>query len=317
MVGEAVLDRTTGIPWIWDGSAFVEVALPVIIHEATDNDVLGGTYPQDAVVMSQATGNIWTQTPNGLLSIGLRVYTTQANLTADTPPDGTVGFAIDTGDFAVRANGVWATLSNQGVTVGNTAPPNPVAGDSWLDTSGAAPNLKVWDGNRWFNNSGTTSPVGTIIMYPNYSAPPGYLICDGRAVSQTTYPELYSVVGSNVPDLRGQFVRGSNQNGDSQGKTKHQDTTRMPRSRFTTAGAGGHVHDIAVGNTGGYQNAVTNYNAINGIVSVNNTWVGAYEVRMPGGRVFWSAPDHTHTVNGGDSETAPANVKLCFVIKHD
>ena len=70
----------------------------------------------------------------------------------------------------------------------------------------------------------------------------GTMICDGRAVSRTVYPELYAVVGANVPDLRGQFIRGSNANNDSQGKTRHQDTTRMPRNRFTTNTQGSHKH---------------------------------------------------------------------------
>ena len=49
--------------------------------------------------------------------------------------------------------------------------------------------------------------------------PSGYLECDGAAVSRTTYADLFAAIGTtwgagngsstfNVPDLRGEFVRG-------------------------------------------------------------------------------------------------------------
>jgi microcystin-dependent protein len=58
--------------------------------------------------------------------------------------------------------------------------------------------------------------------------PNGYLICDGSAVSRTTYDNLFSVVGItfgpgdgsttfNLPDLRGQFIRGYNDAGGTPG----------------------------------------------------------------------------------------------------
>ena len=159
-----MLDQTTGIPWIWDGNQWSEVSLPVIIHEATDNDVLSGTYPVDAVIMSVGSGNLWTNTANGLLSIGLRVYPTQAGLAADSPPDGTLGFAADTGDFSVRAGGNWTALAHQGVNVGTAVPPAPVVGSLWMDTSSGIV-LKVYDGANFISMKGgaivgTASPTG-------------------------------------------------------------------------------------------------------------------------------------------------------------
>lgn len=62
-------------------------------------------------------------------------------------------------------------------------------------------------------------PTGSIQAYGGTSAPNGWLMCAGQAVSRTTYAALFAVVGStfgtgdgtttfNVPDLRGEFLRG-------------------------------------------------------------------------------------------------------------
>ena len=64
-------------------------------------------------------------------------------------------------------------------------------------------------------------PAGTIQSHAASSAPSGWLICDGSAISRTTYSDLYSIVGTTwgsgdgsttfaIPDLRGWFMRGLN-----------------------------------------------------------------------------------------------------------
>jgi phage-related tail fiber protein len=63
------------------------------------------------------------------------------------------------------------------------------------------------------------NPVGTVIHVALTSAPSGYLKADGSAVSRTTYATLFAAIGTtfgsgngsttfNLPDLRGEFVRG-------------------------------------------------------------------------------------------------------------
>jgi microcystin-dependent protein len=62
-------------------------------------------------------------------------------------------------------------------------------------------------------------PTGTIFSFGGTSAPNGWLLCDGSAVSRTIYAQLYAAIGSangsgdgsttfNIPDLRGRFLRG-------------------------------------------------------------------------------------------------------------
>jgi len=63
-------------------------------------------------------------------------------------------------------------------------------------------------------------PVGAVEAFAGSSAPNGWLLCDGTAVSRTTYSSLFSVVSTtfgvgngsttfNVPDLRGRVPMGA------------------------------------------------------------------------------------------------------------
>ena len=63
------------------------------------------------------------------------------------------------------------------------------------------------------------SEVGTIKPWGKATAPAGYLLCEGSAVSRTTYADLFAVVSTtygagdgsttfNVPDLQGKFAQG-------------------------------------------------------------------------------------------------------------
>lgn len=62
-------------------------------------------------------------------------------------------------------------------------------------------------------------PAGSIIHVAQSSAPPGYLKANGAAVSRATYAALFAAIGTtfgagdgattfNLPDLRGEFLRG-------------------------------------------------------------------------------------------------------------
>ena len=53
---------------------------------------------------------------------------------------------------------------------------------------------------------GLLLPTGAITAFGGSTAPTGYLECNGQSTSG--YTALAAVVGANVPDLRGEFVRG-------------------------------------------------------------------------------------------------------------
>ncbi len=67
-------------------------------------------------------------------------------------------------------------------------------------------------------------PVGMVIVSLLTSAPDGWLLCDGSAVDRTTYADLFALIGEtygigdgsttfNLPDYRGQFLRGAGTHG--------------------------------------------------------------------------------------------------------
>lgn len=62
-------------------------------------------------------------------------------------------------------------------------------------------------------------PIGAIFPWSTTTAPYGYLICDGSAVSRTQYSDLFAVIGTtygvgdgsttyNLPETRAEFIRG-------------------------------------------------------------------------------------------------------------
>ncbi len=62
-------------------------------------------------------------------------------------------------------------------------------------------------------------PIGSVIGFPTSAPPIGYFHCNGAAVSRATYSNLFSAIGTtygvgdntttfNLPDYRGQFLRG-------------------------------------------------------------------------------------------------------------
>lgn len=68
--------------------------------------------------------------------------------------------------------------------------------------------------------AGVGIPVGAVMPFAGSSAPTGWLLCDGSAVSRATYAALFSTIGTtygagdgsttfNLPDLRGRVSMGA------------------------------------------------------------------------------------------------------------
>lgn len=69
-------------------------------------------------------------------------------------------------------------------------------------------------------------PSGSLMPYAGSSAPTGYLLCDGAAISRATFSALFALVGTtygsgdgsstfNIPDLRGRVIAGQDDMGGS------------------------------------------------------------------------------------------------------
>ncbi|KAI3591664.1 Phage tail fiber protein [Cupriavidus sp. U2] len=108
---------------------------------------------------------------------------------------------------------------------GSTQPPATFAYQLWADTSAGVLRMRNAANNAWITvgvlgvaNLGHILP-GTVAYFAASSPPAGYLKTNGAAVSRSTYSDLYAAIGTlfgagdgsntfNVPDLRGEFLRG-------------------------------------------------------------------------------------------------------------
>lgn len=72
--------------------------------------------------------------------------------------------------------------------------------------------------------AGVAPPTGGMMEFAGTTAPTGYVLCNGQAISRSTYSTLYNVIGTtygngdgsttfNVPDMRDRAVFGYNPTG--------------------------------------------------------------------------------------------------------
>jgi microcystin-dependent protein len=128
---------------------------------------------------------------------------------------------------------------------------------------------------------GKGAPIGAIAPWAGTTAPDGWLLCDGSAVSRSTYAGLYAVIGIafgagdgsstfNVPDLRGRFPLGRDNMG---GTAASRVTLEHSAVATTTLGAAGgsqfaqqhthsltdpgHIHTASTASDGAHTHTVT------------------------------------------------------------
>ncbi len=123
---------------------------------------------------------------------------------------------------------VWNThfdiLPSGNVGINSSVPTNKldIGGDLRVRviTSGiSSDEVLVVDASGVVKKVAPSSPAGEVITFAGSTAPTGFLLCDGSAVSRITYSNLFAVIGTtygvgngattfNLPDLRGEFIRG-------------------------------------------------------------------------------------------------------------
>ena len=113
--------------------------------------------------------------------------------------------------------------------------------------------------------------VGQVCFFAMQTSPTGFLVCDGSAVSRTTYASVFAAIGTlygagngsttfNLPDLRGEFIRGYDggrgiDSGRSMGSSQsyqvsaHQHT--MTPNYVGDAGFEGPIYAVSQNTSGG------------------------------------------------------------------
>lgn len=197
---------------------------------------------------------------------------------------------LDTDVLPVVASGITSQMtwedvkSTMVVTESNLSLSDVTTGDSSTSKHGLLPKLPN-DATMMLDGTGNfvsipAMPTGGIVMFGGSSAPTGYLLCNGTAISRTTYATLFGIIGTtygtgdgsttfNVPNLKGKIPVGYNSaetEFNTLGKTGGEKThtlssTEMPSHthsiQFCT-GAGGTANTNITGVTAGGSLAATN-----------------------------------------------------------
>ena len=174
-----------------------------------------------------------------------------------------------------------------------TLPGNDGDADQFLKTNGSG-------ALSWATISTPASvPTGSVFMMATTTVPSGYRECDGSAVSRTTFADLFTAIGTtwgagdgsttfNLPDLRGEFVRGwDNGKGTDSGRSfASSQSDEFAEHRHTT-------------------------NIDNRTVELSGT--GSYSMG-PGNRPQTATGFGQMSLEGG-TETRPRNIAMMYVIK--
>lgn len=189
-------------------------------------------------------------------------------------------------------------------------------------------------------------PAGCVVMFAAAVAPSGFIKANGAAVSRTTFARLFAAIGIqygagdgfttfNVPDLRGEFLRGwddgrnvdpgrtfgSAQAGQNAAHT-HAATVSTNGVHYhdingTAASAGDHSHNLRKASSG--NNTIGAYTSpANEGGSYATTETAGAHTHTVTGTASW-AGDHTHTVSiawDGGTEARPRNIALLACIKY-
>ncbi len=178
-------------------------------------------------------------------------------------------------------------------------------------------------------------PVGSVLPYPVQTIPAGWLHCNGQSLRKEDYPELFARIGYayggsgedfNVPDYRGEFLRGWDNgagrdpdaatrqnrgdltNGDNVG-TRQLSAVQEHDHQATTTGTtdvqGSHTHDLSRTQTAVSPSAST---------PVWQIGSGITETTAAAGQHSHALNATTTVAKAGGAETRSRNVGVMFII---
>lgn len=163
--------------------------------------------------------------------------------------------------------------------------------------------------------------VGQVVAAARSSTPTGWLLCDGTAVSRTTYSGLFAVIGTtfgtgngtttfNLPDLRGEFIRGldngrSVDTGRGLGTAQAAATAAHNHTATSVVTDPGHLHNV------GFQLTGLDGGPAGIEIPKNYTGVPYYTTSTSTTGITVA----TTVANSTGVETRPRNVALNYFIK--
>ena len=179
-------------------------------------------------------------------------------------------------------------------------------------------------------------PSGAVFCMAVASAPSGYLECNGAAVSRTTFAALFAVIGDaygagdgsstfNLPDLRGEFIRGfDNGRGVDNGRNIASSQTADNESHDHSINLSGTANSRSL--TGGIRKISEGFRANGSATGVftktndgNSSITGSSSNSPVSGVDFDGSHDHAISLSGTSgsrgTETRPRNIAMMYVIK--
>lgn len=177
-------------------------------------------------------------------------------------------------------------------------------------------------------------PVGAIMDYAGATAPAGWFLCYGQAVSRSSYPDLFAAIGTtygigngtttfNIPDCRGRVRAGKDNMGGSSANRLTNQTGGVnggvlgavggaETHTLTTAQLASHTHTGTTASDGSHTHTTNGVGATGGNVSVA-VWGSGN--RNDGSRSMSTDGAHTHafTSNSSGSDAAHNNVQPAII----
>jgi microcystin-dependent protein len=236
-------------------------------------------------------------------------------------------------------NGVTTTVYCDGTNV--YAANNGTIGDFAITGNAAVSGNATVTGNLTVTGTSNVVPAGSLLMWPTGSAPSGYLLCNGAAVSRTTYAALFAVIGTtfgagdttttfNLPDYRNRMPIGAGTTAALAGTGGSADAITVAHTHTFSATSGtmnsntththtasdsGHQH--SVGDTVDFRGAGVGTLGTRGGSTL--TGFGYANISVSSTNI-----DHTHAVSGttastgssGTNANLPPYLGINFVIKH-
>ena len=173
-------------------------------------------------------------------------------------------------------------------------------------------------------------PSGSVFCMAVATVPSGYLECNGAAVSRTTYAALFAIIGTaygtgngsstfNLPDLRGEFIRGFD---NGRGVDNGRSIASSQSSQF-----GQHNHNVSASSSSSVTDPGHKHNLNFNMGSIISSG-GAFGLKDSGNadRMFTATTgisvstttSISQSNRGGtsnSSETRPRSIAMMYIIK--